>query len=930
MEGQGNKSNNKTSIEISRNVPTALIVGASGFIGSYLTEELLGKGIQVIGIDNLSSGKKEYLDKAFKNQQFHFLNISAERVNVDISRIDYIFISVNEKLNLDNILELAKEFKSKIVFISTIELYDTNHDSSLDWYKEAEGKVAKFATENHLNARVVRLSTLFGPRMHFKINDPMVRLIKASVLNDLAKENATSEFSTRALYVTDAVNLIIKSMLKGSTALKIFDGVGSPVKITEIKQILLDPNWHESRKFKPSDLPPWPSPNLERTYNELNWHPEIDLVSALKTTINYFNEHNAELSLEETKLKNTSYDEEVKEPEKLLMQQDLMPNKELEEKLKNWKEVINPQKEKNNKKADFSTLRRFLVLLICCLIILYGLFYPVGALIYGVVTFKVNLDSASLNLKKGNFNQSIADLSNAQQGINRVEGLIKAFEVLARMGLLKQQFELGGKLAETANNIIIGSIHATKGAQDVSMAIKKVSGEDGSTSILFENSSEEFALADFNFSKAKVDLDSVKYTKAPSFISNQVNILDNQVNYYSNLTKQIRALNMILPQAMIGDKSYLFVLGQESILRPGGGHIESVARVDLEKGKFKKIDSLSSRDIDNQQTLQVALPNEIKTLLNKNNYYLSDSNIEPDYPTNARLISWFYNKQFGKNPDGVIFWDISTLVSLLKVIGPITLDNYGEISAENLSDKALREPVNSLMLNQLQQELLNKLIYVPNLNLVGILSSLDQSSESKHMMIYMSNPKQLAFLISQNITGAFPVKKNNNNDFISLNETNLGGNKANSYIYRTMTLDSNLMNGTINDNLRINYTNKSLSNNYPEGTYKSLIKIYLPLGIKLSRVSFGEQDVKSQISTQVDYGRQVLSLTVNLNPKEQKTLSLEYQLPGNNFNGKGLHLDVIKQPGTSSNPFTWTLKGDFNQTIQADLSTNLSLQSTDY
>ena len=38
----------------------AVVTGCYGFIGSHLTEKLLKKNYKVIGIDNLSTGKKNF------------------------------------------------------------------------------------------------------------------------------------------------------------------------------------------------------------------------------------------------------------------------------------------------------------------------------------------------------------------------------------------------------------------------------------------------------------------------------------------------------------------------------------------------------------------------------------------------------------------------------------------------------------------------------------------------------------------------------------------------------------------------------------------------------------------------------------------------------------------------------------------------------
>src|SRR3989338_9171501 len=108
--------------------------------------------------------------------------------------------------------------------------------------------------------------------MDFKTQDPLIRLVAQALTGDLQKD-VTLEFSSRALYISDAIDLVIKTMLAGSTAQKIYDGVGTePIKVSEIKQVLLDPVWYETRDFVPSPLPPWPTPNLEKTIKFLNWH----------------------------------------------------------------------------------------------------------------------------------------------------------------------------------------------------------------------------------------------------------------------------------------------------------------------------------------------------------------------------------------------------------------------------------------------------------------------------------------------------------------------------------------------------------------------------------------------------------------------------------------------------------------------------------
>ena len=66
----------------------AFVTGAAGFIGSYIVDELLDRGYEVLGFDNFSTGIPRYLDEANSNSKFSMVEGDILDFDLLISLID--------------------------------------------------------------------------------------------------------------------------------------------------------------------------------------------------------------------------------------------------------------------------------------------------------------------------------------------------------------------------------------------------------------------------------------------------------------------------------------------------------------------------------------------------------------------------------------------------------------------------------------------------------------------------------------------------------------------------------------------------------------------------------------------------------------------------------------------------------------------------
>ncbi|TKR25406.1 SDR family oxidoreductase [Natronomonas salsuginis] len=73
-------------------MPTALVTGVAGFIGSNLADELLDRGYTVRGIDNLVTGRESNLEAIADELSFHQGDIRDAELMADLtSGVDYVF-----------------------------------------------------------------------------------------------------------------------------------------------------------------------------------------------------------------------------------------------------------------------------------------------------------------------------------------------------------------------------------------------------------------------------------------------------------------------------------------------------------------------------------------------------------------------------------------------------------------------------------------------------------------------------------------------------------------------------------------------------------------------------------------------------------------------------------------------------------------------
>ncbi len=201
----------------------ALITGGAGFIGSHLADHLLGRGDQVVLLDDLSTGRVTNIEHLNDRTGAEFVLgsiLDTELVDEAVARVDAVFhlaaaVGVNlivekplESLmtnirGTETVIEMAHKYDKRLLVMSTSEIYGKNTSDSLSeeddrilgsplksrWsYSEAKAideiLAYTYWREKGLETVIIRLFNTVGPRQTGSYGMVIPRFVGQALRNE--------------------------------------------------------------------------------------------------------------------------------------------------------------------------------------------------------------------------------------------------------------------------------------------------------------------------------------------------------------------------------------------------------------------------------------------------------------------------------------------------------------------------------------------------------------------------------------------------------------------------------------------------------------------------------------------------------------------------------------------------------------------------
>lgn len=302
-----------------------LVTGGAGFLGSHLTDVLLGQGHEVLCVDNLFTGTKRNIEHLAGHTRFEFL-----RHDVTFP----LFVEVDEIYNLAcpaspihyqhdpvqttktsvhgaiNMLGLAKRLKCRILQASTSEVYgdpvmhpqreeywgNVNPIGSRSCYDEgkrcAETLFFDYYRQHKLEIKVARIFNTYGPRMHPADGRVVSNFIMQALKGEPITINGDGEQTRSFCFVSDLIQGLVK-LMESPPSVTGPVNLGNPTEFTmrQLAEVVL--KGCESKSLLqtqplPPDDPRQRKPDITLAKELLGWSPSIQLEEGIRMTIGYF------------------------------------------------------------------------------------------------------------------------------------------------------------------------------------------------------------------------------------------------------------------------------------------------------------------------------------------------------------------------------------------------------------------------------------------------------------------------------------------------------------------------------------------------------------------------------------------------------------------------------------------------------------------
>jgi dTDP-glucose 4,6-dehydratase len=300
-------------------MPTSVVTGGAGFLGSHLCDRLLAEGHRVICVDNLETGSLENVAH-IRGDAFAFVNhdvtlpisidepvdfvfhLAALASPVDYMRMPLASLKVGS-YGTHHALGLAKWKRARFLISSTSEVYgdpqvhpqpetywgNVNPIGPRGVYDEAkryaEALTMTYHQQQGVDTCIARIFNTYGPRMRRNDGRASVNFLHQALEGKPLTVYGDGSQTRSLCYVDDLIRGLFMLATSGE---HLPVNIGNPdheVTMLELARTVIAVTGSSSEvvfEALPTDDPQIRRPDITRARQVLGWQPEIDLEEGLR------------------------------------------------------------------------------------------------------------------------------------------------------------------------------------------------------------------------------------------------------------------------------------------------------------------------------------------------------------------------------------------------------------------------------------------------------------------------------------------------------------------------------------------------------------------------------------------------------------------------------------------------------------------------
>jgi len=299
-------------------MPTAVVTGGAGFLGSHLCDHLISRDFRVICVDNLDTGSLQNVQH-LGGERFTFLNHDVtDHVEVD-EPVDFVYHLASPASPIDyarlplqtlkvgsygthNALGLAKFKRARFLIASTSEVYgdpqvhpqpetywgNVNPIGPRGVYDEAkrysEAMTMAYHRQQGVNTAIARIFNTYGPRMRPNDGRAVPTFVRQAQEGKPLTVFGDGTQTRSFCYVDDLIRGLV-ALAESNEHLPVNLGNPNEFTMNELAETVLRVTGSKSEivhEALPVDDPQVRQPDITRARQLLGWEPEIQLEEGLR------------------------------------------------------------------------------------------------------------------------------------------------------------------------------------------------------------------------------------------------------------------------------------------------------------------------------------------------------------------------------------------------------------------------------------------------------------------------------------------------------------------------------------------------------------------------------------------------------------------------------------------------------------------------